>query len=751
MRRPGRFAAVLALLAGTTLVAVPAATAATATAATASPAKPVTPAKTSKTVPATVPRLDHVFLIMEENNGFHDVIGNKAAPNLNYLADTFGLATDYYGTSPDSSESNYVAILGGSSFNVTSDDAYWKNKINAPSLITQLDRARISWKSYLQGIPHAGYQGMCYPKCDGAPDSDPLYVSKHDAIQNFTPDLSAADWSRQVPIGQLAIDLRRGAVPRFSYIVPDECHDMHGDPPFCVDSGNIGDPQQQHLDSVGDFYLGQLVSEITHAKFWAQGNNAIIITYDNGDNNAGCCDANPGGGQIATIVVTSHGPRGVKDNQPANHYSTLQSIEDAFGLGCLQFTCDTKNVKPLTSLLAVTGSKAIATKVLAERNWPTPTPSQPKEPLGETPKSPAPSGGWTVQPAQTLGTSDNSGGSIAGSAPDDVWMVGDYLPDQADSNQDATLTFAEHWNGKKWTVVRTPNTGPNFNSFYGLTAKDGYAWAVGEHLNAAYEDRTLLEVWNGKKWSIADTPNPGSLRDMLYGASALSRSNVWVVGNREGANGIFETLAEHWNGHTWSVVRTQDPGSAGNLLYAVDAVSADNVWAVGQQNGATAPDLGLVEHWNGHKWSVVNLPAPGSETVMLDGITTNGSQVWVAGEADSPAGGEPRIYEDNHGKWSVAKLPKLPDGSNWGNLYSMAVAQSSVWAVGTFVDPATDNNDVLVLRDVKGKWSIDNAPNAGGSGFSDIPGGITAVDGQLWLAGMYNTATSNELPLIEHR
>jgi hypothetical protein len=296
---------------------------------------------------------------------------------------------------------------------------------------------------------------------------------------------------------------------------------------------------------VGDAYLGQLVSAITHASFWSKGNNAIVITYDNGDNSAGCCDANPGGGQIATVVVTSHGPRGVQDSQPANHYSTLRSTQDAFGLGCLAYTCDAKNVQPITPLLAVTGSKAIATAPQPELSWPTPTPSQPKEPLSETPASPPASGGWSVQQAQLLGTSDNSGGAIAGTSPDDVWMVGDYLPDNLSANDDATLTFAEHWNGKKWTVVRTPNTGPNFNSFYGLAAKDGYAWAVGTHLNAAYQDRALLEVWNGKSWSIANTPDPGSLRDMLFGASAVSRSDVWAVGNTEGANGVFETLIEH--------------------------------------------------------------------------------------------------------------------------------------------------------------------------------------------------------------
>jgi phospholipase C len=189
---------------------------------------------------AAVPRLNHVFVIVEENNGFHDVIGNRAAPNLNALARTFGLATDYFGVSHPS-EPNYVGLLGGNTFGVNSDDAYWTHEVRAPSLISQLDHAGISWKAYLQGSPHPGYQGICYPaKCNGAPDSDPLFVSKHDGIQNYVSSLNPLDWSRQVPIGELPGDLASGNVPRFSYVVPDECHDMHGDPPYCLDGGNIG-------------------------------------------------------------------------------------------------------------------------------------------------------------------------------------------------------------------------------------------------------------------------------------------------------------------------------------------------------------------------------------------------------------------------------------------------------------------------------------------------------------------------------
>jgi hypothetical protein len=698
---------------------------------------------------STMPKLDHVFVIMEENNGFGDVIGNPAAPNLNSLANTFGLETNYFGVSPCCSEANYVGLLGGSTFNVNSDDAYWKNSVDAPSLISQLDHAGISWKAYLQSLPHPNYEGICYPeKCNGAPDSDPLYVSKHDGIQNFTSSWNQQDWSRQVPIGQLSGDLQSGNVPRFNYVIPDECHDMHGDPPYCLDSGNIGDPQNQHLVSVGDAYLGHLVSAITNAPFWAEGNNAIVVTFDEGDDSAGCCDANPGAGQVATIVVTSHGPRGVQDSQPANHYSLLSSIQHTFGLGCLQFTCDTANVQPISPLFATTGSAAIATKPLPELTWPTPTPT-PTEPTSMS-VSTQKSGGWTVQKAQLYGSNDNSVGAVAGSSPSDIWAVGDFLPDTANSNQDATLSFAEHYDGKKWSVVPTPNTGVNFNSFYGLAASQGQAWAVGEYLNSGYQDRALLEHWDGSQWSIANNPQPGSVRDMLFGASALSPSDVWVVGDQEGRNHTFETLAEHWDGSSWTVVPTPDPGSTGNHLYAVDAVSPDNVWAAGMQLSGDSPDQGLVEHWDGKHWSVVPLPAPASaDLVMLDGITANASQVWVAGEADSPeGGGQPLVEGYQNGKWTIPTLPTVPDGANWTNLWGIQLSGGSVWAAGSYVDPTTDNNNSLVLQGTGGTWTVNPAPNPGSG--SNILSGITDVDGQLWAAGIYDDGGS-EIPLIMHR
>src|SRR5436190_3506998 len=93
---------------------------------------------------------DHLFVIVEENHGFADVIGNPAAPNLNALAARYGLATAYFGVAHPS-EPNYVGLLGGDTFGVADDNPYYLNRVHAPSLVSQLDAAGIGWKAYLQG------------------------------------------------------------------------------------------------------------------------------------------------------------------------------------------------------------------------------------------------------------------------------------------------------------------------------------------------------------------------------------------------------------------------------------------------------------------------------------------------------------------------------------------------------------------------------------------------------------------------
>jgi hypothetical protein len=704
--------------------------------ASASPAPATSPP--APPLPATSPHYDHVFVIVEENHGYTDVIGNPAAPNLNALASRYGTATNYDAVTHPS-EPNYVALLGGSPYTVANDNAYSINDVHAPSLISQLDHAGVSWKAYLQSLPHPGYQGICFPSsCNGAPDKDPLYVSKHDGIQNFTTSWNAAVWSRQVPMGQLGQDLRSGNAPAFSWVIPDECHDQHGDPPYCIDSGATGgsDPQDQRLISVGDQYLGQLVSQITSASFWAKGNNAIDVVYDEGTSNAG------GGGQVANVVITSHGPRHLQDPAAYNHYSLLQTIQRNFGVGCLQNTCNTATVKPLTPLFAVTGSAATAYQPVPVPKIPALSPA-PSEPVRYTTDTSA-SGGWALQPAPALGNADNTYGAVAAVSPADVWTVGNYLPDATGSNPDATLATAAHYDGTKWTQTPVPQSGPNFSTLFGVAATPGKAWAVGVALDSAYHAHSLIDAWNGSAWQVAATPKLGTQRDTLYSAAAVSPTDVWAVGSKQSWSGTYSTLIEHWNGTAWSVVPSPDPGSSGNQLYGVAAAGPDSIWAVGQANGQ-ASDLPLAEHWDGHAWSAVSIPPAGLTAGVLQAVAVHGTDVWAVGQSDDAAHqAKPLVEHLSNGTWTAQQPAGV--GTGFSDINGVTVSGGTAWLVGSAYDASSGNQLTVVARNSGSGWTQVPAPNPGTG--DQVLGGISAAGNSAWAVGYYKTATGRQ-PLIE--
>ncbi len=292
-----------------------------------------------------VPQYQHIFYLMLENHSYNEIIGSPNAPQINALARANGLATSYYGVTHPS-EPNYVAAIGGSYYGIQDDAPYnstASHTISAPSIVDQLEGAGLTWKSYQQSLPSAGFTGTVYPDSSNA-----LYASKHDPFLNFAHvQHNPAELQNIVPETQLFTDLQSDTVPNFSFIAPDQCHDMHGIASCTGDAA---------LLQAGDAYVASVVSAITSSSVWAKGNNAIVITWDENDFNptgvTGCCDANPGGGHVATIVIANHGPRDVLDATPYNHYSLLKTIEDAFHLGCLQNTCDSANVKPMTPLFA---------------------------------------------------------------------------------------------------------------------------------------------------------------------------------------------------------------------------------------------------------------------------------------------------------------------------------------------------------------------------------------------------------------
>lgn len=316
------------------------------------------------------PKYKHIFVIVEENKAYDQIIGNANAPNINQLAKTYGLATQFY-AEVHPSEANYVAILGGSTFGIHDDDAYYcqpgsldvfcegsnrpgfaNHTVSAKSLADQLEEKGLTWKGYFESIPKPGSKAVVAPNIIQA-----YYASKHNGFMNYKKvqdDPNRAE--KIVGMNQLTTDLKSGNVPNYSHIIFNECHEMHG---LAVCD------RLQNLIKTGDAEIGKVVKQITSSHLWsAPENSAIIITWDEDSvvntGIQGCCGYDPnsaanfGGGHIATIVITNHGHRGVTDNTPYNHYSLLRSTEDAFGIyKYLNHASDTnKGVKPMTALFA---------------------------------------------------------------------------------------------------------------------------------------------------------------------------------------------------------------------------------------------------------------------------------------------------------------------------------------------------------------------------------------------------------------
>jgi phospholipase C len=344
----------------------------------------------------TIPRYDHIFVIIEENKGYDQIMSHPEwTPVIHKLAAEYGQASEFYGE-VHPSEGNYIAMLGGDTFGIHDDDAFFckpglsseycpssatphyvDHRLGARSLMDQMAEKGLAWKAYLEDIPSAGSLTPRWPTPDypinGSPNE--LYASKHNGFVNFK-NIHEEPFplliEHFVGFHQFDADLAANQLPNYAHIVPNLCNEMHGKgsrsqnvPADCNIETNLPGLIQR-----GDVEIGILVDKIMHAKVWSEAANAtIIVTFDE-DNSPtlktdvqGCCGYDPnsvanfGGGHIVTLVITNHGPRHVIDPTLYNHYSLLRTTEAAFGMTeFLGHAADTaKGVVTMTPLFATPG------------------------------------------------------------------------------------------------------------------------------------------------------------------------------------------------------------------------------------------------------------------------------------------------------------------------------------------------------------------------------------------------------------
>ena len=360
-------------------------------------------------------RLDHVFLIIMENQTNTDILGSANAPFINAYAKVANQATDYFAVGHPSAP-NYLELTGGSNFGVPND--YWPNWVytgcidNAPlstgcnnavtpiavagvdnpvvatattatqcngqitlsgppvpnncalydypaatftpkSIADQLVAKGKRWKSYQESLPtvqpgvaQINYSDGAWSNLSAAAVFAPgpiqkLYAVKHNPFAYFQ-NIEVGENS-ELSLGQVTdfdgpdglwADLQTDAVPNFAFIVPNQCHDMHGSvsggTPICSTATAA---ERGLLMAQGDAEVEKLVEGIKASPAWNRGRNVIVLVWDENDY------ANAAN-RVVLLVETSYAANGRVSSTPYDHYSLLRTLEAGFGLKCLNHACD---------------------------------------------------------------------------------------------------------------------------------------------------------------------------------------------------------------------------------------------------------------------------------------------------------------------------------------------------------------------------------------------------------------------------
>jgi len=267
--------------------------------------------------------------------------------------------------------------------------------------------------------------------------------------------------------------------------------------------------------------------------------------------------------------------------------------------------------------------------------------------------------------------------------PNDIWIVGE----EGNEGSPPTNTFTMHWDGMTWTHIPSPSIPNTLNVLRGVTAiAPNDVWAVGYYWDnpSSSNNQTLAMHWDGTQWTIVSTPNT-TRETSFFAVDALSSNDVWAVG--EYWNNGARTFTAHWDGAQWNPVYGPSLNTLDDDLYAVVAIAPNDVWAVGDKipSGVNQFDQTLTLHWDGTQW--VNVPSPNidARNHYLWGITATASNdVWAVGEHWINNGNdeEPLVLHWTGNAWSIATLPQIRSDSILRAVH--AFSPQNVWAVGDY-------------------------------------------------------------------
>ena len=238
----------------------------------------------------------HVFVVVEENHSYSQVIGNSAMPYFNGLAKQYGLATNYYADAHPSI-GNYFMLTAG---RIETIDDSFSGTIGDDNIVRELVKAGKTWRSYAEAIPNAGYTGAdAYP-----------YLKHHNPFAYFTDVVGTSQAGNIVPFAQFSADMKAENFSDYSFIIPDALDDAH--------DGTL---------AAADNWLQKNIDPLIHSSVF-QSNDVLIIVFDE----SVLTDRNHIGGHVAAVLVGPQVKPSYQSTTFYQHQSTLRFALSTLGV-----------------------------------------------------------------------------------------------------------------------------------------------------------------------------------------------------------------------------------------------------------------------------------------------------------------------------------------------------------------------------------------------------------------------------------
>jgi hypothetical protein len=290
--------------------------------------------------------------------------------------------------------------------------------------------------------------------------------------------------------------------------------------------------------------------------------------------------------------------------------------------------------------------------------------------------------------------------------------------------------------GPGWSIVPSPNPLARTGQLAGVSCfSSSSCTAVGDYTKRLGTTVTLAERWNGTSWSAESTPNPaGAPSSWLNAVDCTSAPACVAVGDAFTRSGTDITLAERWDGTRWSIQATPNPPAGGGVLFGVSCSSASACTAVGASNAGT-----FAERWNGTKWLIQPAPNPPSGGGVLFGVAcTSAVSCTAVGFSNSGTLAE----HWNGTTWAIQATPNPPQGG--AGLSGVSCTSSSACtAVGG------SNSGTLAEHWNGTTWAIQATPNPSGAQFTFLNGVACTSAASCSAVGGYGNSSGTLVTLAE--